>query len=579
MVPRRGHRDADYSGTSTIRYWGVFDAGRNDGHQLARSPSPVPDISPIENYRPDSPYHELRQGKNWLDVDFQIRSASTSSDLEPVLGHDDPTTPVQSPLLGALESHEAIAPYSVSPQTSGSSSEESEEPIDAPDNRGQLSLFKACGTMYKSPMPRVVNLFCVVGNPKTPWKLIHLPRVIQSVGDLSITGSVTRIRSALQSALLSISAFCISNDHKNRQEVDKAAYWSNEAILLRGKAIQHLKLAVEHDFRPEAMPRYKDFLATMLSMISINVMSGDTASCALHLSGISQLIIYAKKWKKKYSIKAQALHRTFFYLQTIHQSTLVLGKENPSISEAGLELFSQPLVLATSGPTLRDDVVGDEMSPGSEETLRQMVTFQGIYGVPQSLLFILSKVIRLIHSLDKVRRADQSVTIPASMMLECDELEHEIMTWTAEALPEDHPIRTTSINAEIIRLTTHAFYNAIIVYFAQNIRLIGHHYLRQFVQEVLESIESIEDIKAQSKTLAAPLFWPAFIAASESFDEELQLRFRNWYRRVEVYGFECPRTGIEILVKIWQSGITKDLRTTSRWRGEMMKMQSVLMLT
>lgn len=307
-------------------------------------------------------------------------------------------------------------------------------------------------------------------------------------------------------------------------------------------------------------------------------MSGDTASCALHLSGIAQLISHAKKWKKKYSIKAQALHRTFFYLQTIHQSTLVPEEENSPSHETGVDMLSQPLVSATSGSTLKDDVMC-EMLPRSEETLRQMVTFQGIYGVPQSLLFLLSRVTRIVHSLDAVRRANASAVIPISMMVECAELEHEIMTWKAEILPEGHAICTSSINADIIRLTTHAFYNAIIIYFAQNVRLIGHHYLRQFVKEVIESIEVIEDIKAQSKTLAAPLFWPAFIAASESFDEKLQMRFRTWYKRVEVYGFECPRTGIEILVRIWQSENSPSVCTTSRWRTEIMATKSVLMLT
>jgi hypothetical protein len=276
VVPRRG---TDYSGTSTIRYWGVFDVGRNVGHQVERNASPVSGCSHDERYSHDSLSDEASQEGNWLVDDSEARSDSTSPHREALLGPEDPPTRVQ-PLP---------IPVSLCPGHTQASRSSPKENDNAQSDRDQLSLYEVCGTIYKSPKPvnlscqdrfllyhysqRVVNLFCVVGNPKTPWKLIHLPRVIQSVGDLSITGSVTQIRSALKSALLSVSAFCISNDHKNRQEIDKSDYWSNEAMLLRGKAIQHLKLAVEHDFRPEAAPRYKDFLATMLSMISINVNS------------------------------------------------------------------------------------------------------------------------------------------------------------------------------------------------------------------------------------------------------------------------------------------------------------------
>lgn len=243
------------------------------------------------------------------------------------------------------------------------------------------------------------------------------------------------------------------------------------------------------------------------------------------------------------------------------------------------DLFSGSLSPVASGSTPLHDLICEETLPESEHSVGQMVTFQGIYGVSQSLVVILSKVTHVIHSLDVIRRAPGSAMIPMSMMSECDELEQEIMNWSAEALPEDHPIRSTSINADIVRLTTTTFHNAIVIYFAQNVRLVGHHYLRPFVREVLDSIEAIENIKVQAKTLAAPLFWPAFIAASESFDEELRQRFRAWYKRVEMYGFECPRTGIEILVKIWESGNITDVRTTSRWREAVRTTQSVLMLT
>jgi arginine metabolism regulation protein II len=126
---------------------------------------------------------------------------------------------------------------------------------------------------------RVVHLFCVIDNDKSPWKTIHLPRALQSVGQLNVEGSSTRVQDALRNALLSISAFYLANDSRSRMCLDEGARWTSEATLFRGRAIKLLKDAVNNDFQGSP-PKYKEFLATMLSMISINV-SKSTATVVI----------------------------------------------------------------------------------------------------------------------------------------------------------------------------------------------------------------------------------------------------------------------------------------------------------
>ncbi|KAF4453640.1 P-loop containing nucleoside triphosphate hydrolase [Fusarium albosuccineum] len=118
---------------------------------------------------------------------------------------------------------------------------------------------------------RVVHLFCTLDNPKSPWKTIHLPRALQSAGELTIQGSTWKIRGALRSALISISAFCLSNDNKVQLREDESLKWASEAMFFRGSAIKLLKETVESESLSKCRPKYKELLATMLSMISINV--------------------------------------------------------------------------------------------------------------------------------------------------------------------------------------------------------------------------------------------------------------------------------------------------------------------
>ena len=118
---------------------------------------------------------------------------------------------------------------------------------------------------------RVVNLFCVIDNAKSPWKTIHLPRVLQCAGELSFGGTTTRIRDALRKTLLSISAFYLCNDQRARHRTDEAENWGTIASQYRCDAIGLLKYAVETDLYADKKPKYKEFLATMLSMVTINV--------------------------------------------------------------------------------------------------------------------------------------------------------------------------------------------------------------------------------------------------------------------------------------------------------------------
>ena len=120
-------------------------------------------------------------------------------------------------------------------------------------------------------MNRVVNIFCVIDNAKSPWKTIHLPRVLQCAGELSFGGTTTRIRDALRKSLLSISAFYLSNDNRAHNRNAEAKSWGTAASRYRCDAIGLLKYAVETDLYADKRPKYKEFLATMLSMITINV--------------------------------------------------------------------------------------------------------------------------------------------------------------------------------------------------------------------------------------------------------------------------------------------------------------------
>ncbi|WAO95781.1 Zn(2)-C6 fungal-type domain-containing protein [Fusarium falciforme] len=424
-------------------------------------------------------------------------------------------------------------------------------------------------------MNRVVHLFCALDNPKSPWKTIHLPRALQSAGELVIQGSTSRIRGALRNALLSVSAFCLSNDKVQIQDED-ARKWRKDGICYRGIAIKLLSEAIAPASFSKCRPKYKEFLATMLSMISINVMSGDTASCGLHLDAAHGLITHVRTWKSKYSNKAQALHRIYFFLRTIYESTAIRSTMTcDKLCEAriaGSFCTGEPTNLLHSSP-------GTTSSVTSSKAWSSGDAYESIYAIPQDLLMLLNRAVELISKVTEAREISIGTDILPHLVEICDELEKSIMDYEAGYIDADDMSGTASSNLSIIQHMTRAFHNAVIIYFAQHIRLVGHRYLQSFVENVLDSIEAIERIKAETKILATPLYWPAFIAASEAFDLRLQTRFRSWYSQVERYGIEYIRAGRCILEQVWAEGPSRGTRVTSQWKTVVERTGSTLMLS
>ncbi|KAM0418925.1 hypothetical protein ACHAPT_012190 [Fusarium lateritium] len=202
-----------------------------------------------------------------------------------------------------------------------------------------------------------------------------------------------------------------------------------------------------------------------------------------------------------------------------------------------------------------------------------------IYGIPHGLLLLLTKTIDLVDKLYEAELDTASTApVPDHLTDECDELEKSIMDWpTNVGLEESVQIESTS--SKIIHHHTLAFHNALVIYFAQHIRLVGHRFLQPYVKSVLESMEVIEDLKSGTNILAAPLYWPAFIAGSEAFDAALQDRFRKWYQRVQVYRIEALRTGIGVLAEVWERGPSSKNRSTSYWREVVERSDVRLMLS
>lgn len=316
-------------------------------------------------------------------------------------------------------------------------------------------------------------------------------------------------------------------------------------------------------------------------------MSGDTSTCSVHLDGAEKLISHMNSRKPKFSNKAQSLHRIYLYLRVLYESTAVRrprsGTSRFSPSLGSQRKFGPQQVISKEHIFIENDEPPSSTMPmAADRTVHsgrvsELSAYECIYGIPQSLLILLKESIEVIDEVNSHRMNAENSSIPDSLSQVCDDLEQRIMDWPlVERRCEEFK---TSISTTIIYHQTRAFLNALIIFFSQGVRLLSHRYLRQYVHAILDSIEAIEQLKEETKILAAPLFWPAFMGATEAFEPRHQERFRQWYERVEVYGIEAVRTGIEVVHEVWKMGPTLNRQTHSGWRTVVEQRGDCLMLT
>jgi arginine metabolism regulation protein II len=117
----------------------------------------------------------------------------------------------------------------------------------------------------------VVDLMTVLPTPEGPWKSFHLPRALQSSAELAFVGKTSNAGNALFHALLTISAYNLAANHGITGQELQAQKWREVALRLRARSLTYLRGGLQPDCPPSERGKYKEVLATMLSMVTIDV--------------------------------------------------------------------------------------------------------------------------------------------------------------------------------------------------------------------------------------------------------------------------------------------------------------------
>lgn len=117
----------------------------------------------------------------------------------------------------------------------------------------------------------VVDLMTVISTPKGPWKSIHIPRALKGSAELAFTGKTSHACSALFHALLTISAYNLAANHSITGQDLQAQHYREMALRFKARSLTYLKAGLQPNCPVKDRGKYKEVLAVMLSMVTIDV--------------------------------------------------------------------------------------------------------------------------------------------------------------------------------------------------------------------------------------------------------------------------------------------------------------------
>ncbi len=152
--------------------------------------------------------------------------------------------------------------------------------------------------------------------------------------------------------------------------------------------------------------------------------------------------------------------------------------------------------------------------------------FPVMYGVPESLMGLLSQAIRLANEQELLTRDTLvDVEVVTNLNKRTKILEHHILSWDKQQPPL--PISPYSADSESDSATPEAFcYNAfamhqsLILFYYRRVHNINALILQETVQKALRFIEQACSSNKREEHKSS-LLWPCFIAACEAVDKSL----------------------------------------------------------
>ncbi|VUC26985.1 unnamed protein product [Clonostachys rosea] len=411
----------------------------------------------------------------------------------------------------------------------------------------------------------------------SPWKLMLLPCALETFAEMSLWNTTSNTRLSILCTLLAKSAFHLHRSLGKHSEA--GSQWLQVAIGHQRDAQEHLKAALRTEVAGEGQAKYTEMLMAILGVGVVSVYF-DGARAVKKLLLDAERLIRLRGFPSNKTFGLRVLHHMYTHLRVIMESTnifpLQIGNENTDPSE-----LSQVNISGASAGALRrfrispSDLGDLDLMRAKPEDLGYhdihleasgiwpATLYPDMYGIPESLMTLLSQTISLANEKPKLELA--AITNPSiaiSLSNHIKTLEHQVWSWSPQssqvpagpagpqALVTDDtpPLDTPLVEALIL-----AMHKAIIIYFYRRVYNMSVMIVQDLVKKTLDFIQPYIGMFTNDQDYAISIGWSTFIAACEAATPELQKQAFECLEMMDDRGIFIEADKPSVVAKtVWQ---------------------------
>lgn len=391
---------------------------------------------------------------------------------------------------------------------------------------------------------------------KTPWHILFIPHAKSCLAALTLGEQLDHADLCLFFGTLAIGAFSLGGISQSEMWLEQGKFYGEQA----NKQMRRM-LNTAYDFPKTA--KYKSILMAILTMVHISMFAGNQKQTERHLLE-AEKFIRVKGLGREKSRKVRLLHHCYAYERMFHESTFLDGFDSSyrhhvrkAIESSGTAAYSRDgLCFSLSHwENLEQEmrrVKGREESendlhlqlPGSwSQTL-----YPEIFGVPEAYLLLLSLVIRLGREKESADRGGSNTLPLKDFVRRAKAL--EVCISRVKQLSADSCSKVQQQCPQgVLDNMLDAMQHSLAIYFYRRIYDLDASLLHHKVVAVRDCLLGFESADPANIHGSAILMWPAFIAACEAEDPELQASFSSWFQgcaqRSGLRSFNSTMTKIE----------------------------------
>lgn len=409
----------------------------------------------------------------------------------------------------------------------------------------------------------ILTLLTPFRHNKTPWHILFVPHAKNCLAALTLGEDLDHASLCAFYATLSVSAYSLGG-------VSQSCTWVEQGNTYLRIAREHVRLMIKTAYDYSKTAKYKCILIALLNMVQVAMVTGnhDQAECYFIEA---EKFIRVKGLNRRKSRKVRLLHHCYVFERMFHESTFLGGTNSnhrrharKAIESSGAGIYSQDSLSFRLGNWSDLDkqmmkIKGQE--EGENDLHLQLpgmwpnTLYPEIFGIPENYMFALSLVIRLGQWKDDALREDEAeaprlkefVTRAKIVERYIKQLRH------ASHSAENMYNKQTNNPEPSLNEMLNTMQNALAIYYYRRIHDVDASMLQPQVIRVRDNLLRFESAGPGMMNGFARLLWPAFIAACEAEDPEVQTSFSQWFKdamlRSGLRYFEQAKEDVE---RIWE---------------------------